>query len=102
MNLHKLTLLYELYGFGMLVSLFVYGLWIWITATIHGIETGDYYAVALTNLIGENYIELFLLLIAIPPILVLFVQVSINFLTRYTGLPCPEKYKRLSALLGER
>ena len=65
----RLSQLYESYCLLISTSVFLYlGILVWVSATLQGISTGSYEVsfTIQTNNIGENFIELVLVLSAVP------------------------------------
>ncbi len=63
----KLLLAYEYFGTAVLVATYLFSmLFIWINSTVFGIETGHYLVLVNTNAMGEDYLELGILLATFP------------------------------------
>ncbi|MDA4134492.1 MAG: hypothetical protein OK441_02870 [Thaumarchaeota archaeon] len=60
---------YKLFGMGAMVAALVTILVILVSATVNGMVDGNYSVVVVTNDYGENFVELGLMILAIPAIL---------------------------------
>lgn len=81
-NLSKVIRLYELGSTVILLGTYMWGgIWVWTEATINGLRTGNYATVVYTNQLGENGLELVLLLAFVPGVLILFVKLCRDIFT---------------------
>ena len=78
--LKKLWAIYRLVGAGLLMAVYIIAITIWMSSTIGGIENGNYtfQIVINTNTLGENYVELGLLLFTFPAVLVIMVKIFVK------------------------
>jgi hypothetical protein len=73
---------YQLYGIAVMFTTLIYDLEIWISNTVIGARTGVYSFYIDTNSIGEDHIELVILLTALPAALAVFWKVFFGLLKK--------------------
>ena len=78
----KIFQIYKLYSAIAFLSVYIVALTIWIQSSEQGLWGGIYEVVIRTDVIGENWIELALLLSAFPGVLVIFTRVLLPVLRK--------------------